>query len=568
MSSVSSLTLTATAATAVSSPNNTETTLPVENRDTTQTLIQKDSKKNQKQNSKIAQQAQIVLGTVHETFSLMPQWEKVAEKMSTEKPLAKDFLTKGVEAFEKGKEAVKAHFSRISAELAGAQFGIIPVSTTFGQSFLRKDANPKESPKAQTEKLHTADGRKLPVIFPGDPFMPADQKEQILNGMRLFNVLAAPVRASNAGMEMACNSNATTQRVCSTIGSGVQAVKEQAKKIPGVMAGVQSIREGNQRVIEGFEKDFGISRDETTYALDSIGMVSATAAIFSAGPAVRVVSNMKKLSRVDKSGPLHKVSTTLATTTVTDSAATAVNQSSTLATASTNGTALSRKTGLTASNDSDFRKVLHPVQFKRPNTAQESSHFTKPNIHEKSNPSNSGLHPKSAEALKNYSDLMIKEKTLVQNLVPNFSHPKLNNFPKTLNTFLSRCDLHAFSLTGLGPQKGKMVGHLPNIKNGKDALFVLQSSSMTRDLVDKVKSTKLIDSEKLHAHERIKYMVEEIKSASKKMGIENVFIAYDPTKFALATVLTEMSEPIVCVGKLSKGEGKIANLVIELAIKE
>ncbi len=123
-----------------------------------------------------------------------------------------------------------------------------------------------------------------------DPdFSNATAKEQIETGMMIINGLSLPFRAIDKGMNAACNSTETTQKVCRAIGTGFKGTANfVGSYIPSSVKSNTSnlINRLNVEVPRAFERQYGIPQSDTRYALSNAGIVAGGVALAGVGKAV------------------------------------------------------------------------------------------------------------------------------------------------------------------------------------------------------------------------------------------------------------------------------------------
>ncbi|MDP1609382.1 MAG: hypothetical protein Q8L98_08745 [Chlamydiales bacterium] len=189
--------------------------------------------------------------------------------------------------------------------------------------------------------------------------------------------------------------------------------------------------------------------------------------------------------------------------------------------------------------------------------------------------SSSGRDPRKmairAKAAAGYADyaLGIQKETLwtkhLQNYYPSLDLPK--SFPKNLKQFHRECDNLPFRSTKLGELgKGVLEGNLLYKKTEKGVLFVIQRRVESSLIQNKIGTTRLIESVHLKWHERLEHTLKKITDFVQEEKLQQLYLAWDPSKMPVATVLNKQAQPILGVNSLSAGVGQEPFIVVEIAL--
>lgn len=170
-------------------------------------------------------------------------------------------------------------------------------------------------------------------------------------------------------------------------------------------------------------------------------------------------------------------------------------------------------------------------------------------------------------AQSNYAKGLKNEASLIQNMVkqvPNFNLP--NGFPSHLNQFFSQCEFFFFKNSKLGEKKGTLEGHLLYKPVGEGVLFLIKSRATSKAVHEKIGTYDLIKSTGLTSPERLEHIFENAVHFARARRYKNVLFAWDPEKFAFASLISKRSEEISQVGSLSTGLSSKPLTVVEIPV--
>ena len=105
----------------------------------------------------------------------------------------------------------------------------------------------------------------------------------------------------------------------------------------------------------------------------------------------------------------------------------------------------------------------------------------------------------------------------------------------------------------LGEKTGRMEGHLLyQTLEQEGSLFLMKTRIASTAVTEKIGNRQLIQSTGLDANGRLQFMIDEVVRVSQQKGFKDVYLAWDPIRTPLATVLSERY-PIQSVSTLSAG---------------
>lgn len=151
---------------------------------------------------------------------------------------------------------------------------------------------PSKSQQKPTASIqHTQKARVFPLPFDS---LRNELRERVQEDMLFVNLMSLPMRAVGKGIETLCHSGKTAEKVCVAVGKGIDKVKNL------VPSGVKNLyHKTHNQLIGGFERECGISAEETEYFLQSLNLTAGAGALNTAIRLARTVP-------INKVHSLHK----------------------------------------------------------------------------------------------------------------------------------------------------------------------------------------------------------------------------------------------------------------------